>query len=402
MYLEFFGLKKRPFDMTPDPSFFFPSQKHKEALASLVYTLTAKRGFVVITGDIGSGKTTVCRTLLRSLDPAAKVALLTNTILTPKQLLEAVCDALFLPADNRTKVCILSRLHQFLIQQNEAGNPVVLIFDEAQNLSIKALEEIRLISNMETDTQKLVQIIFLGQPELRDKIGRPELEQLRQRISLRYHLRSLDRKEIRPYIEHRLRIAGDEEGRVKFTRSALDSVYKFSKGVPRLINVVCDQALLTAYLRDSRKIDQTIVAEIIAEFDNSPVETFSLETEQQPDASSGFRRLFRRGRTRRARQPMTREQTFPSEAIERPGPEDEKDSPLDEPEIVGRLSELKLAQISPENGSFVATVDGVHLRADDRLFGMTVARIEAHGIVFISGEKSYQLAIERPGGEEEK
>lgn len=399
MYLEFFGLKKRPFDMTPDPSFFFPSQKHKEALASLTYTLTAKRGFVVITGEIGSGKTTVCRTLLQNLDPAAKVALLTNTTLTPKQLLEAACESFRLPTEKQTKVSLLSSLNRFLIERNEAGNTVVLILDEAQNLSVKALEEIRLISNMETDTQKLVQIIFLGQPELRDKINRPELEQLRQRISLRYHLRSLDKKEVRPYIEHRLRIAGDD-GQVKFTKGAVDALYKFSRGTPRLINVVCDQALLTGYLRDTRKIDQTIIAEIAAEFRDPASDDLIREAEDEQKALSGFRRFFRRRSARSAHQSTAKDKSFQPHVSQPHDLDNMEDPPLDEAEILSRLSELQLAEIVAENGFFVARVDGVRVRESDRLLGMAVERIHQDRIVFRCGERSYQLSIESLGGDE--
>jgi putative secretion ATPase (PEP-CTERM system associated) len=396
VYLEFYGLQRRPFDMTPDPLFFFPSQKHTEALASLRYTLTARRGFVVITGEIGSGKTTVCRTLLQQLDAAARVALVTNTTLTPRQLLEAICVKFGLPCENQTKVAILSRLNRFLTEQNDAGKTVVLILDEAQNLSVKALEEIRLISNMETNTQKLVQIMFLGQPELRDKLNRPDLEQLRQRICLRYHLRSLDRGETRRYIEHRLSIAGDE-GHVKFTRGALDSLYEFSKGVPRLINVVCDQALLTGYLRDTRRIDQAIVREIVAEFRTPAEEEGEPEDSYREGRSFSFRRFFRRRRS-----PAMGRAEVPNSA---PSPEGTKEhdeesepmTPYEETDVLGKLTELKLASIAAENGSFVATINGVHLKAGDSLFGMRVARVDEDRIVFGLGDKRYQLTIEIPG-----
>jgi len=398
VYLDFYGLKRRPFDMTPDPLFFFPSQKHTEALASLTYTLTEKRGFVVITGEIGSGKTTVCRTLLQRLDPAAKVAMVTNTILTPKQLLEAVCTEFRLPTEKHTKVSLLSMLDRFLAEQHDAGNTVVLILDEAQNLSLKALEEIRLISNMETDTLKLIQIMFLGQPELRDKINRPELEQLRQRISLRYHLRSLDKDEVRLYIEHRLRIAGDET-QVKFTKGALDSLYEFSRGIPRLINVVCDQALLTGYLRETKKLDQTIIEEIAAEF-SCPADESDRETDDMQGKPFGFRRLFRRKRGRSRRQPEGAEIPPPPDMMKENDDENDAASAQDEAEILGKLTELKLTGISAENGAFIATIDGVHLRAGDRLFGIKVSRVGEDRVVFRSGDNRYQLTIESGGNGE--
>lgn len=395
MYLDFYGLKRRPFDMTPDPLFFFPSQKHTEALASLTYTLTERRGFVVITGEIGSGKTTVCRTLLNKLDPAARVAMLTNTSLTPKQLLEAISDQFGLPMENRTKVALLTGLHRFLMEQNDAGNPVVLIMDEAQNLSVKALEEMRLISNMETDAEKLVQIVMLGQPELRDKLNRPELEQLRQRICLRYHLRSLNKKEIGPYIEHRLRIAGND-GQVKFTKRALDSLYSFSKGIPRLINVVCDQALLTGYLRETRKLDKAIIEEIAAEFRSPAEEEAGEDIEVMGEKPPPFRfwRLFRRKRERGTPKREAAEVLPSPDSLSLTAEEEEGAGPQGEPDILSRLTELRLTGIFPENGTFVATIDGVHLKAEDRLFGMKVARVDEDKIVFLFGDKRYQLTIE--------
>ena len=398
MYLEFYGLRRRPFDMTPDPFFFFPSQKHREALASLIYAVREKRGFVVITGEIGSGKTTVCRTLLQKLDPAAKVAMLTNTTLTPKQLLEAICEDFGLPSEKHTKVELLFKLNRFLVEQNDAGNPVVLILDEAQNLSLKALEEIRLISNMETDARKLVQIMLLGQPELRDKINRPELEQLRQRVSLRYHLRSLNRKEVRLYIEHRLRIAGDE-GQVKFTKGAVDSAYEFSKGIPRLINVVCDQALLTGYLRETRKLHRTIVREIAAEFECPPVnEESDRETEDTEERPFGFWRLFRRKRERSGlRREAAEDVTLSPDRMEEKVDEDASFSSQEEAEILRKISELKLAGIYAQNGAFMARIDGVHLQAGDHFFGVKVARVDEDRIVFGYGEKRYQLIIQSHG-----
>jgi general secretion pathway protein A len=395
VYLDFYGLKKRPFDMTPDPAFFFPSQKHTEALSSLIYAVSEKRGFVVITGEIGSGKTTVCRTLLQKLDPAAKVALITNTTLTAKQLLEAICHQFGLPTEKRNKVNLLSGLNRFLAEGNDTGDTIVLIVDEAQNLSVKALEEIRLISNMETDTQKLIQIMLLGQPELRDKLNRPDLEQLRQRVSLRYHLRSLDRDETRKYIEHRLSVAGDEGG-VRFTKGALDALYEFSTGIPRLINVACDQALLMGYLRETKKIDEAIIREISAEF-GLPADE---KTNEQPasgtrDKPSGLRRFFRRRRERSNRRSDSAPDAPLAQGTEEAiGEIETSSSPPGEEEILRRLGGLRIASICAENGYFLATVDGVQIKPGDHLFGMKVASLTEDRIVFEVADRSYQLAIE--------
>ncbi len=396
MYLDFYGLTKRPFDMTPDPSFFFPSQKHTEALASLTYAVTEKRGFVVITGEIGSGKTTVCRTLLQKLDPAAKVAMLTNTTLTAKQLLEYICRQFGIATERQSKVSLLGRLNHFLLEQNEAGSTAVLIMDEAQDLSVKALEETRLISNIETDTQKLIQIMLLGQPELRDKLNRPDLEQLRQRISLRYHLRSLDKDETRGYIEHRLKIAGDD-GRVKFTKGALDRLYRYSGGTPRLINVVCDQALLMGYLRETRKIDESIIREIVAEF--SP-QTEERRKDQQASSEErrprGFLRFFRRKGESESdrRHAMPSPPPPPLETEQTCEQTDAAASPQVEERVLRRLSELKLANIWADNGHFVAMIDGVQIQPGDRIFEMTVAQIDRDRILFASGDKHYEMSIQ--------
>jgi general secretion pathway protein A len=402
MYLEFYGLKRRPFDMTPDPTFFFPSQKHTEALSSLVYTITEKRGLVVITGEIGSGKTTVCRTLLRKLDPDAKVAMITNTNLTAKQLLEAISSQFGLPTDNRTKVSLLSALNRFLLEQNQSGNSVVLILDEAQNLSVKALEEMRLLSNIETDTQKLVQIMLLGQPELRQKLNMPELEQLRQRVSLRYHLRSLDRNETRRYIQHRLNIAGDQ-GAVKFTKGALDSLYRFSRGTPRLINVVCDQALLMGYLREKSKLDHPIIDEIVAEFSCPDLEQYHKpEKNNGRPKASAFSRILRRKRGASAPNTEQASALSPLRDMDEFAHDNHQPPPQDEEELLQKIMRLKLAGITPENGAFIATVDGVQVRTGDRILGTKVAQVTEDRIVFISGEKRYQLAVETQGDSEEQ
>jgi general secretion pathway protein A len=415
MYLDFYGLQRRPFDMTPDPFFFFPSQKHTEALASLVYAVTEKRGFVVITGEIGSGKTTVCRTLLQKLDPAACVALITNTTLTAKQLLDTICQQFGLKTDRRNKVSLLGELNQFLLAQNDAGNTVVLIIDEAQNLTVRALEEMRLISNMETETRKLVQIMLLGQPELRDKLNRPDLEQLRQRISLRYHLKSLDRDETQKYIEHRLRVAGSSAA-VKFTKGAMESLYQFSKGTPRLINVICDQALLLGYLRETRKVDETIVREIVAEFATSAPEENSHNGDRRPpERRSVLRRLFRRNPDMEIprREPVSDAPVFEEaleespeaegdaascRAVKQPQPASAEDdpSPGDE-EILRKLGTLRLTGIWAENGHFLATIDGIQLKPGDRIFGMKVAYVAQDKVVFQCGGRTYQLTIESGG-----
>jgi general secretion pathway protein A len=263
MYESFFGFSEKPFNTTPDSKFFFPSPKHVEALNSLRYAIDDRKGFVVITGEIGSGKTTVCRTLLNQLEPATKVALITNSHLTARELISEILEEFEVEHKGGTKQKLLSCLNQFLIRQLSANINVVLIIDEAQNLSTKVLEEVRMLSNLETEKEKLLQIILLGQPQLKAKLTNIKLEQFKQRIAVYYHLFSLTRSETVEYIKHRLNLAGAKEE--IFTPDAIEAVYVYSKGTPRLINLTCDSALLSAYVLDTKIINQDIINEVIKE-----------------------------------------------------------------------------------------------------------------------------------------
>ena len=250
--------------MTPNSNFFFGSPKHLEALNTLVYAIAERKGFVVITGEIGSGKTTVCRTLVNKLDAKTQVALITNTLINGRDLLSAILEDLEIDFTPGTKAKLLSQLNTYLIEQLKSNNNVVLIIDEAQNLSPSVLEEVRLLSNLETENEKLIQIIFLGQPELKKKLALDRLEQLRQRIAVFYHLSPLTRQETHDYIIHRLKIASSSD-RQYLTPEAIDLVYEFSRGIPRLINQICDSAFLTGYVNETLLITDEILREVIAE-----------------------------------------------------------------------------------------------------------------------------------------
>jgi general secretion pathway protein A len=246
MYNEFYGFRESPFNITPDPRFLFFSDRHREAFNHILFGIRERKGFIQVTGEVGAGKTTVCRAILEELGDKVRTALILNPCLTSKQLLRAILTELGLKAKN-DKVACLHVLNQFLLEQLAAGNDVVLFIDEAQDLDFELLEEVRLLSNLETDQRKLLQIVLLGQPELREKLDERRLRQLRQRITVRYHLKPLTRPEMEHYIQHRLHVAGGN-GLPTFNRFALGSIYRYSGGVPRLVNAVCDKALLCGYV----------------------------------------------------------------------------------------------------------------------------------------------------------
>src|SRR6476659_4760014 len=273
MYERFYNLRERPFSLSPDPDYRYPSRVHTEALNYLRYGIEGHAGFLVITGEIGSGKTTLLQTALRDLDKRTSVARLVNTMLDARELIEAVMlDFGLEPLPGQSKPHLLRDLARFLVEQRSAGRLALLIIDEAQNLSQAALEEVRMLSNLETEKSKLIQIVLVGQPNLHDVLGRPELEQLRQRITVRYHLRPLDPGETAAYINHRLRKAALGAPLVLST-DVTDLIGEASGGLPRMINVISDAVLLFGYGDDKHVIDPPLVREVITELTASGVLT---------------------------------------------------------------------------------------------------------------------------------
>ena len=263
MYLEFYGFQEKPFSLTPDPRFVFLSKHHREAFAHILYGINNRVGFITLTGEVGSGKTTVLRTLLTQLDEDHhRTALIFNPCLSPRELLQNVNREFRIPASDSHSLNILDALNPFLLQQNAEGRTAVLIIDEAQNLEPSVLEQIRLISNLETDSEKLIQIVLAGQPELLQILNRKELRQLNQRITVRYHLQPMDFQDSVDYIDYRLKVAGGR-GSVMFSRAALKRIYHYSRGLPRLLNAVCDRALLAGYAKDTDKITFRIASSAI-------------------------------------------------------------------------------------------------------------------------------------------
>jgi general secretion pathway protein A len=260
MYLSFFGLNEKPFAITPDPRYLYLSERHAEALAHLLYGINEAGGFIQLTGEVGTGKTTVVRTLLSRVPHHADVAVILNPRVTPVEFLLTICEELGLgiaDADRDSVKQMVDALNRRLLAAHADGRRIIVIVDEAQNLSADVLEQVRLLTNLETPTQKLLQIILIGQPELRELLDRTELRQLAQRITGRYHLEPLSREETRGYVRHRLRVAG-APGEI-FTPSALAEVHRLAAGIPRVINVTCDRALLGAYTQETRKVTAALV-----------------------------------------------------------------------------------------------------------------------------------------------
>ncbi len=265
MYKDYFGLKEEPFSIAPDPQFLYMSERHREALAHLVYGMKIDGGFVLLTGEVGTGKTTVCRCLLEQIPENSEIAFVFNPKLTATELLETICDELCIaiPFGTGSNKTFIDALNAFLLETHSQGRKTVLIIDEAQNLQVDVLEQVRLLTNLETTKQKLLQVIMLGQPELKQQLERPELRQLSQRITARYHLEPLSKDEIQAYVSHRLAVAGVE--RPLFPAVTIGKLYDLTGGVPRLINLLCDRALLGAYVREEHSVSPALLSEAAGE-----------------------------------------------------------------------------------------------------------------------------------------
>jgi len=278
MYCAFYGFQERPFNITPDPHFLYLSSHYREAYAHLVYGIRERRGFVVVTGEVGIGKTTLIQNLLNNLDENVVIAYIFNPILTITEFFAAIFDEFGIRHHSQDKHENLRIFNKFLLQCLTKRKIPVLVIDEAQNLSLKVLEEIRLLSNLETQKNKLLQMVLVGQPELKEKLGRSELRQLNQRVVIRYHLPPLTSLEVKDYIRKRLLVAGAADVNL-FSNRAMEMIARFSAGIPRLINVIGDNALLIAYAQGTRKIDEGIIREVVTDL--------ALQRESHPAASGG-------------------------------------------------------------------------------------------------------------------
>ena len=285
MYLEYLGLREKPFSVTADPAFLYLSKRHREALSHMVYGIRERKGFMEITGEIGTGKTTLCKALLRQLDGNTKTALMLQPGLSELQLLQTIMQDFGLDPMRSSRLQLFNVFNQFLLEQATLGNNTVLIIDEAQNLTPRVLEQIRLLSNLETDKDKLIQIILVGQPQLREKLNLPSLRQLQQRIGVRYHIVPLDRDEVQTYIDHRLRVAGSS-GELIWLEEAAEEVFRCSNGVPRLINLICDRTLLACYVLRVKQVDRHLVKRSYQELMGQTSDTQPQIASSEPAAPS--------------------------------------------------------------------------------------------------------------------
>ena len=270
MYEAFYGLKEKAFNLNPDPEYFYMSREHEDAYMHLEYAISESKGFAVITGEVGSGKTTLINYLLNKLKLNINIGLITNTNIPASQFLKAICREFEIDVDVREKVDIMEIFQDFLLERYAQNERVLLIIDEAQNISPEAMEEIRMLSNLEAEKSHLIQIILLGQPELKYKLQRNDLKQFAQRVSTHYHINGLNKDEVNNYIQHRLKV-GEAKNLDIFNEDAIELIYQHSMGIPRIINVICDTALVYGYADGIKIIDKSIIETVIKEREESGI-----------------------------------------------------------------------------------------------------------------------------------
>ena len=285
MYKSFFGLKENPFNVNPDPRYLFLTRQIEEALSGLMYGIQTRKGFITLTGEVGTGKTTLVNRLLDWLHlKRTKTAFLFNSRMNTNQLFDFIMAEFDIPCDNKSKSQQLMKLNHWLLERYRAGETAVLIVDEAQNLTFPVLEEIRLLTNLETSTEKLLQIVLSGQPELEERLKLPQLRQLRQRITLRCRTMPMTSEQTHDYIQERLRIAGADPQQEIFSEKAIASVHYFSMGIPRVINLLCEHALINSFVEQQKVVEAKVIEDVAREFQLDEVEPLAPPTNLRPDA----------------------------------------------------------------------------------------------------------------------
>jgi general secretion pathway protein A len=285
MYKSFFGLKENPFNVNPDPRYLFLTKQIEEALSGLMYGIQTRKGFITLTGEVGTGKTTLVNRLLDWLHlKRTKTAFLFNSRMNTNQLFDFIMAEFDIPCDNKSKSQQLMKLNHWLLERYRAGETAVLIVDEAQNLTFPVLEEIRLLTNLETSTEKLLQIVLSGQPELEERLKLPQLRQLRQRITLRCRTMPMTSEQTHDYIQERLRIAGGDPQQQIFSEKAIESVHYFSMGIPRVINLLCEHALINSFVEQQKIVEPKVIEDVAREFQLDEVEPLAPPASLRPDA----------------------------------------------------------------------------------------------------------------------
>ena len=402
MYLQFFGLQEPPFSITPDPSFVYLSAAHRDALAHLLYGVGqgGASGFVQLTGEVGTGKTTICRCLLEQVPEQTQVALVLNPLMTPRELLATICEELGVSTEGiaDSNKLMVDSLIRYLLDQHAKGRRVVVVIDEAQNLSPEALEQVRLLTNLETAKEKLLQMVLLGQPELRQLLQRQNLRQLSQRITARYHLSPLNQEETFAYVKHRMKVAGSQ--RNPFRRSAMRALYQRSGGVPRLINIIADRSLAGAYAKESGSVSPALVHAAANEVQPSEtrvrsgrwpmaIATASVVVLLAMTALMWGEPLYQRINPEKTFEPVDVAQAKPQPATEIAAPSPEPPSVLQEPETgVGNVSAAQVNEHMPQSEIDSGWLDQQHRLAWQSMAGLWGDRQSANAMASACDGKS--------------
>jgi general secretion pathway protein A len=387
MYKKHFGLKELPFSLAPDPRFLYMCNQYREALAHLTYGMNSNGGFILLTGEVGTGKSTVCRCILEQIPENFNIALVLNPKLTVKELLAMFCDELCIeyPKDNASIKVFIDLINAYLLDAHAKGRKTVLIIEEAQNLSIDVLEQVRLLTNLETSRQKLLQIILLGQPELKHKLSLPELRQLSQRITAHYHLGPLSKQEVSAYVQHRLKIAG---ARSKlFLPSSIGKLFRLSRGIPRVINMICDRALLGAYAQGRDQVDRSTLSRAAREiFRNTKAQAKLKESLMKIGKAIGTELLIPRGKKSLLKTSMKK-------AVGRPLSRSDNRLIIGQGIVVKKTEEVRYAAQTENKDDVVGSNNMRHTRGERRKYKRLMVKGTQKKVPYSSNSKIVNISV---------